>query len=148
MAQLSYRRHRFPASIIQHAIWLYLRFTLSHRDVEDLLAERGLDISYETVRRWVLKFERQQAEVRFARDSPLEGTGFEPSVPRGKGPTLRVSVLFRPDSSVGGEPTRGDIERLVVSCGTDGSNPVPSREESANHRFLSPHACDRRRRGQ
>jgi transposase-like protein len=73
MAQLSYRRHRFPASIIQHAIWLYLRFTLSHRDVEDLLAERGLDISYETVRRWVLKFERQQAEVRFARDSPLEG---------------------------------------------------------------------------
>src|SRR2546429_9506868 len=55
MAQLSYRRHRFPASIIQHAIWLYLRFTLSYRDVEDLLAERGLDISYETVRRWVLK---------------------------------------------------------------------------------------------
>ena len=56
MAQLSYRRHRFPASIIQQAIWLYLRFTLSYRDVEDLLAERGLDISYETVRRWVLKF--------------------------------------------------------------------------------------------
>ena len=56
MAQLSYRRHRFPASIVQHSIWLYLRFTLSYRDVEDLLAERGLDISYETVRRWVLKF--------------------------------------------------------------------------------------------
>ena len=56
MAQLSYRRHRFPASIVQHSIWLYLRFTLSYRDVKDLLAERGLDISYETVRRWVLKF--------------------------------------------------------------------------------------------
>src|SRR5215468_3650866 len=56
MAQLSYRRHRFPAEIIQHAIWLYLRFTLSYRDVEELLAERGLDISYETVRCWVLKF--------------------------------------------------------------------------------------------
>src|SRR5437870_5563028 len=56
MPHLSYRRHRFPASIIQHAIWLYLRFTLSYRDVEDPLAERGLDISYETVRRWVLKF--------------------------------------------------------------------------------------------
>jgi transposase-like protein len=56
MAQLSYRRHRFPASIIQHAIWLYLCFTLRYRDVEDLLAERGLDLSYETVRRWVLKF--------------------------------------------------------------------------------------------
>ena len=56
MTQLSYRRHRFLPSIIQHAIWLYLRFTLSYRDVEHLLAERGLDISYETVRRWVLKF--------------------------------------------------------------------------------------------
>ena len=54
--RLCYRRHRFPPEIIQHAIWLYLRFTLSYRDVEELLAERGLDISYETVRRWVLKF--------------------------------------------------------------------------------------------
>src|ERR1700757_4102750 len=56
MVPLSARRHRFPAEIIQHAIWLYLRFTLSYRDVEELLAERGLDVSYETVRRWVLKF--------------------------------------------------------------------------------------------
>ena len=56
MAPLCYRRHRFPPELIQHAIWLYLRFTLSYRDVEELLAERGLDISYETVRRWVLKF--------------------------------------------------------------------------------------------
>ena len=56
MVLLSYRRHRFPAPIIQHAIWLYLRFTLSYRDVEELLAERGLDLFYETVRRWVLKF--------------------------------------------------------------------------------------------
>ena len=56
MDQLSYRRHRFPPLIIQHAIWLYLRFTLSYRDVEELLAERGLEVSYETVRRWVLKF--------------------------------------------------------------------------------------------
>jgi putative transposase len=56
MTQLSYRRHRIPAQIIQHAIWLYLRFTLSYRDVEELLAERGVDVSYETVRRWVLKF--------------------------------------------------------------------------------------------
>ena len=49
-------RHQFPPAIIRHAVWLYMRFTLSYRDVEDLLAERGLDMSYETVRRWVLKF--------------------------------------------------------------------------------------------
>src|ERR1700752_2936388 len=56
MPSFCYRRHRFPPEIIQHALWLYLRFTLSYRDVEELLADRGLDISYKTVRRWVLKF--------------------------------------------------------------------------------------------
>src|SRR2546429_9496598 len=56
MALISYRRHRFPPVVIQHAVWLYLRFRLSYRDVEELLAERGLDISYESVRSWVLKF--------------------------------------------------------------------------------------------
>jgi putative transposase len=45
-----------PPEIIRHSVWLYVRFTLSYRDVEDLLAEHGLDVSYETVRRWVLKF--------------------------------------------------------------------------------------------
>jgi putative transposase len=53
---ISFGRHQFPPAINQHAVWLYVRFTLSCRDVEDLLAERGLDVSYETVRRWVLKF--------------------------------------------------------------------------------------------
>jgi transposase-like protein len=53
---ISFARHQFPPAIIQHAVWLYVRFTLSYRDVEDLLADRGLDVSYETVRRWVLKF--------------------------------------------------------------------------------------------
>src|SRR5438094_6231092 len=56
LGELSCRRHRFPPVVIQHAVWLYLRFTLSYRDVEDLLAERGVDVSYETVRSWVLKF--------------------------------------------------------------------------------------------
>jgi len=56
MQPISYARHQFPPAIIQHAVWLYLRFTLSYRDVEDLLAERGLGVSYETVRRWVGKF--------------------------------------------------------------------------------------------
>src|SRR4051812_30636220 len=56
MLPISYARHQFPPEVIQHAVWLYLRFTLSFRDVEDLLAERGLEVSYETVRRWVLKF--------------------------------------------------------------------------------------------
>ena len=56
MTPLSFKRHRFPPTVIRHSIWLYARFTLSLRDVEELLAERGLDVSYETVRRWFLKF--------------------------------------------------------------------------------------------
>jgi transposase-like protein len=51
-----YRGFRFPPAIIQHAIWLYLRFTLSLRDVEELLAERGIVVTYETVRVWVARF--------------------------------------------------------------------------------------------
>jgi transposase-like protein len=56
MTKSSYKGYRFPPEIIQQAIWLYLRFTLSFRDVEDLLAERGIMVSYETVRRWVNHF--------------------------------------------------------------------------------------------
>ena len=48
MPPISYARHQFPPVVIQHAVLLYVRFTLSYRDVEDLLAERGLDISYDT----------------------------------------------------------------------------------------------------
>jgi putative transposase len=56
MDKISYCRHRFPGIVIQQAIWLYFRFALSYRDVEDMLSERGTDVTYETVRRWVLKF--------------------------------------------------------------------------------------------
>jgi putative transposase len=71
MTTISFARHQFPPSIIRHAVSLYIRFTLSYRDVEDLLAERGLDVSYETVRRWVLKFGPMFArELRRRRPRP------------------------------------------------------------------------------
>ena len=53
---ISYKRHRFPPDIISYAVWLYHRFNLSYRDVEDLLAERGITVSYETIRLWCIKF--------------------------------------------------------------------------------------------
>ncbi len=56
MMLVSYARPHYPPSMVQHASWLYLRFSLSLHDVEDLLSERGLDLSYETVRRWVARF--------------------------------------------------------------------------------------------
>jgi len=71
MTSISFARHQFPPDVIRHAVWLYLRFTLSYRDVEDMLAERGLDLTYETVRRWVTKFGPMFAkELRKRRPRP------------------------------------------------------------------------------
>lgn len=56
MKPISFKRHRFPADVIRQAVWLYFRFTLSVRDVEELLAQRGIEVSREAVRCWVLKF--------------------------------------------------------------------------------------------
>lgn len=73
MEPISYSRHRFPPVIIQHAVWLYFRFSLSYRDVEDLLAERGTDVSYETVRRWATKFGKLYSQ-RLYRLRPKPGS--------------------------------------------------------------------------
>src|SRR5260370_17730253 len=83
MDQLSCRRHRFPPPIIQRAIWLYLRFTLSCRDIEELLAERGLEVSYETVRRGGFEF------------GPGVARGLRRSPPRPSAPWPPVAVVVR-----------------------------------------------------
>jgi transposase-like protein len=68
---ISYKQHRFPAEVIPRAVWLNFHFTLSFRDVEDLLAERGIDVSYETIRCRTLKFGRLYAHnLRRSRPRP------------------------------------------------------------------------------
>ena len=57
-----YKHHRFPPEIIQYAVWLYFKFNLIHRDVEDLLAERGISVSYEAIRLWCNKFGSKYAQ--------------------------------------------------------------------------------------
>jgi putative transposase len=70
---ISYKRHRFPPAIIAHAVWLYFRFPLSLRLVEEMLLERGIVVSYETVRRWAKKFGRDYAcRLRRKRPSPRD----------------------------------------------------------------------------
>jgi transposase-like protein len=61
----SYQRHRFPSEIISHAVWLYHRFCLSFREVEELLAERGIVVTYETIRQWCQKFSPDYARRRY-----------------------------------------------------------------------------------
>jgi putative transposase len=64
----NYKGFRFPPEIISHAVWLYFRFSLSFRDVEELLAQRGIGVTYETVRQWCLKFGQTYAnELRHRR---------------------------------------------------------------------------------
>jgi putative transposase len=71
VSSISFKRHRFPAAVILHGVWLYFRFTLSLRDVEELLAERGIDVSYETIRCWTIKFGPQIARrLKRLRPSP------------------------------------------------------------------------------
>ena len=91
MHRSQYHGHPFPPELIRHAHWLYLRFTLSLRDVEDLLAERGLDVSYETIRRWVIKF-----GPIFARELRRQQWGFDGSI----GATIPAgrSLAKQPDS--------------------------------------------------
>jgi hypothetical protein len=108
MSSLSSRGHRFPASIIQHAIWLYLRFSLSYRDVEELLAERGLDLSYETIRRWVLKFGPMQARrLRQRRPRPGDRWHLDEMVVRIAGPSTRrakSSISWSSLAGISGPP--------------------------------------------
>jgi putative transposase len=71
-----YKRHRIPSSIIQHAVWLDYRFNLSIRDVEDMLAERNISVSYEAIRLWVNKFGTEFAQRLRRRHSGFGGTYF------------------------------------------------------------------------
>jgi transposase-like protein len=154
MAPLRYRRHRFPPEIIQHAIWLYLRFTLSYRDVEELLAERGLDISYETVRRWVLKFGPATARrLRQRRPRPSDRWHLDDMVVRiagerlylwravdDEGEVLDMLVQRRRDSRAALRLMRkllkkqGFVPKLLV---TDKLDP-PSASPACTARFTTP----------
>ena len=71
MKAVSFARHRFPPDVIRQVVWLYFRFTLSFRDIEDLMAQRGIDLSHETIRMWTRKFGRLFAHnLRNSRPAP------------------------------------------------------------------------------
>ena len=119
MARISSKRRRFPAAVIQHAVGLYVRFTISLRDVEEMMACRGVDVSYETIRAWTLKFGQKIAANLRHRKLP-------PS-PRGR--------LDEMVSSIGGEHVW--IWRAVDDEGEAGDLIVQKRRDAgAALRFL------------
>jgi transposase-like protein len=119
MQPVSYSRHRFPPELIRHAVWLYLRFTLSYRDVEEILAERGLDLSYETIRRWVLKFGPAYARhLRLLRPRPSDQWHLDEMVVSIQG---RLMYLWRAVDS------EGEVLDLLVQ---------PKRDKAAALRLM------------
>src|SRR5215510_9693368 len=78
-----YKHHRFPGEIISHAVWLYFRFPLSHRDVEELLFERGVVVTYEAIRQWCRKFGQAYAnQLRRRRPQPGDKWHLDEGAPR------------------------------------------------------------------
>ena len=83
MKPILYKGHRFPPDVIRYAVWLYFRFTLSLRDVEELLAEREIEVSYEAIRHWTVKFGAEIApNLRRSKPGPSDCWHLDESVPR------------------------------------------------------------------
>ena len=87
-------RHRFPITIIEHAVWLYHRFPLSYRDVQELLHQRGIQVSHETLREWCIKFASRFAqELRHRQDQKKQAETSVPDLVNRRG---RGGLKFRP----------------------------------------------------
>jgi transposase-like protein len=86
MTRVFYKRRRFPPAVIQHAVWLYFRFALRLRDVEEMLAHRDIDVSYETIRYWTTKLgPKIAANLRRRRLPPSPRWHFDEMVSRSAG---------------------------------------------------------------
>ena len=115
MTKISYNGYRFPPVIIQQAIWLYARFTLSFRDVEDLRAERGIAVSYETVRRWVNHFGSAiAADLRKRRPRPHSTWHLD-----------EVYIKIDGVWSTYGAPSTPKAKSSMFSCRASGTNGLP-----------------------
>jgi hypothetical protein len=132
-----YRGHRFPPEIISHCIWLYFRFGVSFRDVEEMMASRGVLLSYETVRRWCDKF-GQQPDVAHGPSAPCTAPSSEPNAPPNSPitvsyikptdttpPTTPSPVLtFNPQSVIFGTISAGTLKQQTLTIRNAGTAPV------------------------
>ena len=154
MQPISYARHQFPPEIIRHAVWLYLRFSLSYRDVEELLAERGVQTTYESVRRWVLKFGPAFARnLRRLRPRPTGTWHLDELVVSIQGRRMYLwravdsegeilDILARPFCASGGwgtgpSPTAWRRPARTCSPSPPATEPMEERPDDKRHRTLA-----------
>jgi putative transposase len=130
----TYKRHRFPPDIISYAVWLYHRFNLSNRDVEDLLAERGIIVSYETIRLWCIKFDTLYIDEVFVKINGKQQYLWRAVDQDGE--VVDVYLQARRDSAA----AKRFFKRLMQSCGGEPRNIVTDKLRSYGvaHRELTP----------
>ena len=128
MTKINYAGYRFPPKIIQHVIWLYYRFTLELSRVEDLLAERGIILSYETIRRWVNHFGPEiAADLRKRRPKPHATWHLDEVYLKINGRLVYLwravdaegevlDVLIRTDEQIGGAETDAQAFEEIHLC--------------------------------
>ena len=132
-AAVRYPRYRFPPAIISHAVWLYYRFSLSFRDVEDLLAERGITVSYETIRHWCDTFGLAYARRLRRRAGPVGDTWYLDE--------LFVTIHGQRHVPSGAPSTRTATSSISCSSPTEIATPRHgSFESSSNGAGASPAA--------
>ncbi len=144
MPPISYVRHRLRPVVIQHAAWLYVRFTLGYRDVEDLLAKRGLDISYETIRRRMLTFEPTTAKrLRQRGPKPSPRWHLDETAVRIAGKLMRK--LLRKQGFAPTEITTGRLRSYGAAFSEIGTTARHGRGLRKNNRAEVSHQPVRRR---
>src|ERR1700676_5448506 len=125
-SRLPYRGYRFPPEIISYCVWLYFRFSVSYRDIEELMAERGVTVTYETIRAWCYKFGQDYAKRIRARRRQL-------------GDTWHLDEVC---ATRGGD---GQARRLYAPCAALLPNTVHRRDKGLNNRAENSHQSTRER---
>jgi len=143
---ISYAVYRFPPDVICYAVWLYYRFPLSLRIVEELLAARGIDLTYETVRRWSVKFglgiARRIRSTARARAAPRRGGGHDQgqqalAVARGQAAHANAAQEARPLTACSDHRQAQELHRGKQGPGAERGTPAAQRTEQPG-RELAP----------
>ncbi len=145
-----YRGHRFPREIISHSVWLYHRFSLSFRDVEELLAKRGIIVSYETIRQWCRKFGPEYARKLKRRQGAAgrcvaPGRGIRQDQGRAALPVASRGPRRGPDRRPGSTISQRPRGRTVLSQAAEGAGlhavaAGDGQVEELRHRSSDDHA--------
>jgi len=142
MQPVSFKRHMFPPDVIRQAVWLYFQFTLSFREVEEMLAQRGIEASYETVRCWTLKFGRAFARnLRRSRPKPTGRWHLDEMVVKIRGERMWLWRAVDDEGEVLGMPDNNRAENSHLVIRRRERKQQRFKSQRSAQRFLATHAA-------